>query len=167
MTSEVSDDYELLRRLGRTFDIPTVMDNGVERFKANKIIAALDADRNYFAIQRAKGKIPFSDWIHFEMLSGYSVGGLAELVSGKWDQVEELLAERSPPELPPVSPEDLVEGEWYVVRDSSGEEHVVYCVIDPDEGPGLYALDVCFEAGWNLKNVPIYGPLKFKIGGAE
>lgn len=70
---------------------------------------------------------------------------------------------RSPPTLPPVCPEDLVEGEWYAWK-SAGNIHVgqVYsCGTDSTYircgATGIPVMD------WNL----YYGPLKFKIGGAE
>ena len=70
---------------------------------------------------------------------------------------------RTPPELPPVSPEDLVEGEWYAWK-SAGNIHVgqVYsCGTDSTYircgATGIPVMD------WNL----YYGPLKFKIRGAE
>lgn len=69
------------------------------------------------------------------------------------------------PELPPVSPEDLVEGEWYVVNlhqfDGSPVQDVCYFT-------GIELLKTGSDYEWLPKDVlAIYGPLRFKIGGAE
>ena len=67
------------------------------------------------------------------------------------------------PTLPPVSPEDLVDGEWYAWK-SAGNIHVgqVYsCGTNSTYircgATGIPVMD------WNL----YYGPLKFTIGGAK
>lgn len=69
------------------------------------------------------------------------------------------------PRLPRVSPDDMVEGEWYVVKDGSGETHIARCLVDADEWPVLYAFDVCFEYGLNIKDVEIWGPISFELEG--
>lgn len=84
--------------------------------------------------------------------------------------------------LPPVSPEDLVEGEWYVVKnrqDHGGKLTVAQCdmetmrfdekeceMIDCDPYPVLWIVGAEFHFRPERFD-SIYGPLRFKIGGAE
>jgi hypothetical protein len=69
------------------------------------------------------------------------------------------------PELPPVAPENLVEGEWYVFHVDGGCDDIRYF-----DGVLLW------EASSDLPFDPttadgelftIYGPLRFKTGGAK
>ena len=132
----------------------------VKRIRADLNILGYDADEQ--TIQRA-----YEEWSEDYWASSW------DDYSGQVDRLDMLLADYlkvspvSPPELPPVSPEDLVEGEWY------------YCVKKNWAGFGKTAKDMWMgretgkmliwigEADFSPDAFTIYGPLKFKIGGAE
>lgn len=90
------------------------------------------------------------------------------LIIGEMRRLLKNKPETSPPTLPPVSPEYLVEGEWYycVKRDWQGFGKAAndsWC----NKPTGTMAIWIgdtdwspqCFDS--------IYVPLKFKIGGAK
>lgn len=70
------------------------------------------------------------------------------------------------PELPPVYPENLVEGEWYVVKDGDWER-----IGRPFRSPladNKLMFDLNDDRHWGLEEFDsIHGPLRFRIGGAS
>ena len=71
------------------------------------------------------------------------------------------------PELPPVSPENLVEGEWYVFNYHT---KFIPMIGKAEIHQGKFRLVDSFHSSkwsWANSETDIYGPLKFKLGGAE
>lgn len=69
--------------------------------------------------------------------------------------------------LPPVSPENLVEGEWYVFNYHTA---FIPMIGKAEIHQGKFRLVDSFHSSkwsWANSETDIYGPLRFKIGGAE
>lgn len=101
----------------------------------------------------------------------------AKVLHGKFAYMNELPPASSDPTLPPVSPEDLVEGEWYVVRETPRETPDWDEILKAEVSPEYYGGGLGFSIGYTSESpddwimpkdcYAIYGPLRFKIGGAE
>lgn len=107
------------------------------------------------------------DEYHWRIASGSDLlthDEVARLLNTQAEQIEKL--QSSIPELPPVAPDNLVEGEWYDF------------IFDGERLRGVFTKIHSSERRLMLRTVlgmyqqndaeAIYGPLpKFKIGGAE
>lgn len=86
-----------LKLVAAHFGIPIVVEAGIERFKSNFIIRGIahhqiDHNSLWLSVKTVELNIlTFEDWLQFQMLGGWSVSGLGDVVSEIEEKLDALL----------------------------------------------------------------------------